>query len=286
MRPDTLSIILRSASFIALLQTAGMAIFIAMFGRSLALSLPPLQRFIRLSAIAAAALLLGQYLLEAARMADTMAGIADPSLQMLAMHSASSVVLATRLVGLIVITAALARRSDRGATLAVVGSTLIAASFMLTGHTAAHPLRLVLAPLLTVHVFIVAFWFGALIPLYLICRRETSVIAARVTAAFSQLALWLVPGILLAGLLLGLVLIRHLADMRSAYGLSLLAKISAFALLMGIAAFNKWRLGPAIASGDERVLRSFRRSLQIEYLLIAVVLSITAQMTTLYSPEP
>ena len=54
---------------------------------------------------------------------------------------------------------------------------------------------------------------------------------------------------------------------------------------MGFAAVNKWRLGPAIAGGDAQVRTSFRRSVGIEFLLICIVLSITAVMTTLYSPE-
>ena len=69
-------------------------------------------------------------------------------------------------------------------------------------------------------------------------------------------------------------------------GVSLAAKFAGFVLLMALAALNKWRLGPAIATGDKRALRSFRRSLGFEYVLIAAVLSITAMMTTFYSLEP
>ena len=286
MHPDTLSVILRSASFIAMFQAAGMAIFLAMFGRPLGASLVPTWRITKLSAIAAGVLLVGQYALEAARMADDMSGMVDFSLQMMAMHSASSVVLAVRLLGLVVITMAIGRRGEVGLAISVIGAGIVAASFMLTGHTVANPLRWVLAPLLTVHVLIVAFWFGALVPLYLICARETAVIAGQVTEAFSEIALWLVPGILLAGFLLGLVLIRHLAELRTDYGVSLVAKFAGFVALMGLAALNKWRLGPAIAAGDERRLRSFLRSLGLEYVLISAVLSITAAMTTFYSPEP
>ena len=285
MPPDTLSVILRSASFIALFQAAGMAIFLAMFGRPLEVSLSPMQRIAKLSAVAAGVLLVGQYALEAARMAGDMSGMLDPSLQMMAMHSARSTVLAVRLLGLIVLAMAVGRRGNVGTTLSVIGAGIVAASFMLTGHTIVNPQRWVLAPLLTIHVMIVAFWFGALLPLYLVCTRETPVIAGQVTDAFSKIALWLVPGILVAGFLLGLALIRHLAEFRAGYGISLLAKFAGFAVLMGLAAVNKWRLGPAIAGGDARVLASFRRSLAIEYVLICAVLGITAVMTTFYSPE-
>ncbi len=286
MRPDTLSVILRSASFIAMLQAAGTALFIAMFGRRLVASRALLRRITSLSAILAAVLLMGQYALEAARMADDMAGIIDPALQRMAMHSASSVVLGVRLLGLLIIAIGIGGRAEFGSPLRVIGAIIIAVSFMLTGHTAAHPLRFVLAPLLILHVMIVAFWFGALPPLYVICTRESPALAGQVTGTFSKVALWLVPGILIAGLLMGFVLIRRLADLRSGYGLSLLAKFLGFACLMGLAALNKWRLGPAISAGDPLTLRAFRRSLGLEYVLIAAVLSVTALMTTFYSPAP
>jgi putative copper resistance protein D len=285
MRPDTLSVILRSASFIALFQAAGMAIFIAMFGRDLEVSRLPLRRLARFSAFGATVFLIGQYALEAARMADDISGIADPSLQLLAMRSASSVVLALRLVGLAFITVNVGRR-DVGTTFSVLGAGLIEVSFLFTGHTAADPMRWALAPLLAIHVLIVAFWFGAIAPLYLVSKRETPVIAGGVTEAFSAVALWLVPGILLAGGGLALLLVHQVTEFRTGYGLSLLAKFSGFVLLMGFAAVNKWRLGPAIAIGDARTLKAFRRALGAEYLVIAAVLSITAIMTTFYSPEP
>jgi putative copper export protein len=62
----------------------------------------------------------------------------------------------------------------------------------------------------------------------------------------------------------------------------LLAKVTVFALLMGLASLNKWRFGPACAEGDTR---AFKRTVLIEYVLICVVLVITAVMTTFYSPE-
>ena len=286
MQPDTLSVVLRSASFIALFQAAGMAIFIAMFGRPLGLSLAPIRLTARLSAITAVALLFGQYAVEAARMADAMSGIVDSSLQMMVLHSASSVVLAVRVLGLSVIAIALGRQGDVGLAFSIVGAVVATASFLFTGHTVANPLRWALAPLLMIHVMIVAFWFGALIPLYLVSRRETSAIAAQVTEAFSRVASWFVPGILAAGIVLGVILVRHLTEFRLAYGISLMGKVAGFVILMGFAALNKWRLGPLLATGDRRALSSFRRSLGIEYVLIATVLSITAVMTTLYSPAP
>jgi putative copper export protein len=285
MQPDTLSVVLRSASFVAVFQAAGMVIFIAMFGRLLGPSLIRIRRFAKVSAIAAIVLLLGQYVVEAARMADDMRGMADTSLQMMVLHSTASAVLAFRILGLSVIALALRRQDDAGLVFSTIGAAIVCASFTLTGHTVASPLRWALAPLLLLHVTIVGFWFGALVPLYLVSNEESPTIAGTVTDAFSRLAGWLVPVILAAGILMGFVFVRHLDEFRLAYGISLIAKVGGFATLMGFAAINKWRLGPRLASGDHRAMQSFRRSLGLEYFLIAVVLSITAAMTALYSPE-
>ena len=285
MQPDTLSVVLRSASFIALFQAAGAVIFIAMFGRPLGPSLIEIRRLAQVSAIAAIVLLLGQYGVEAARMADDMTGMTDTSLQMMVLHSTTSAVLAFRILGLSIISLTLRRQDDAGMVFSLVGAVLVCASFALTGHTVASPQRWALAPLLMLHVMIVGFWFGALVPLYLVSSQESPTITGTVTEAFSRVAGWLVPVILAAGILMGFVLVRHLGEFRLAYGVSLIAKVAGFAILMGFAALNKWRLGPLLASGHHRAMRSFRRSLGLEYFLIAAVLSITAVMTTFYSPE-
>jgi putative copper resistance protein D len=62
-------------------------------------------------------------------------------------------------------------------------------------------------------------------------------------------------------------------------------KVAGFAVLMGFAALNKWRFGPALSRGDARATAAFRRSLAAEYVLIAAVLSVTAVLTSFYSPE-
>jgi putative copper resistance protein D len=58
-----------------------------------------------------------------------------------------------------------------------------------------------------------------------------------------------------------------------------------FGVLMYFAALNKLRLTPALWRADAGAAQRLRRSLLIEYLLIAAVLAITAVMTGLYSPD-
>ena len=141
-----------------------------------------------------------------------------------------------------------------------------------------------LAPLLVVHVLIVAFWFGSLWPLALVVREEAPATAANVVRVFSSIAGWLVPGLFLAGLALVLQLLPAWAAFATPYGLLLLGKVAVFALLMGFAALNKWRLEPALATGDGGAVVAFRGSVLAEFVLICLVLSMTAVMTTFFSP--
>jgi putative copper export protein len=176
--------------------------------------------------------------------------------------------------------------SSRGFTVVgITGAVLVAASFTLTGHTFASPRRWLLAPLLLTHLLIIAFWLGALWPLWLITRRESRERAARAVALFSAAAFWLVPLILVAGVAVAVLLLPNLQALRQSYGELVLAKVGLFALLLFLAALNKWRFGPALAGSNLSAGRTFRRVVIVEFVIIVVVLSVTAVMTTFFSPE-
>jgi len=159
---------------------------------------------------------------------------------------------------------------------------LALAAFTLTGHTSVTPHRPAAATLLTLHLLVVAFWLGSLWPLYLAAGREPPPVAAHLIDAFSRVAAWVVPVILLAGVGLTVLLVPDWAVFKQPYGQLLLAKVALFAVLMALATLNKWTLGPACARGRTR---AFKQAVAVEYVLICAVLAITAMMTTFYSPE-
>jgi putative copper export protein len=84
---------------------------------------------------------------------------------------------------------------------------------------------------------------------------------------------------------MAVLLLPNLSALSQPYGELLIAKVVGFAALMGLAAANKWRFGPGLVSGTAQSGRWFRRSVAAEYVLIAVVLTITAVMTSFFSPE-
>ncbi len=282
---DVLSVVLRAVSFVMLFQAAGIAIFVALFGRRLATTRHPVHRLGQVSAIGALVFVAGHYALEAARMAGEMSGMLDPSLQQMVWHSSGRAALVSRLAGLLLIAIGLHGTGRGWTSVAVAGAVLATAAFALTGHTSVNAHRGAMAALLMFHLLVVAFWFGALAPLSLASSRETPARAADLTERFTALATWLVPMILIAGVAMAAVLLPSVSALRESYGELLIAKIVGFALLMGLAAANKWRLGPALARGTAQTGLRFRRCVAIEYVLIASVLTITAVMTSFFSPE-
>jgi putative copper export protein len=282
---DILSVVLRAAAFVLLLQASGIAFFIAIFGERIPESSAAVRRMGRVSALLAVAAVAAHYLLEAGRMAGDLAGIASGELQGIALRSSAAAEAALRILGLGLIAAALRGASAPAAACGVVGATLAVVAFTLTGHTSVSPERWFLIVALATHVLVVAFWLGALLPLYLVTRREQAAAAAEVVAAFSVAATWLVPGIFLAGAVLTAGLVPSLATFARPYGQLLLVKIGGFALLMALAAMNKRHLAPALARGVPNAGAALRRSIAAEYALIACVLAATAVMTSLFSPD-
>jgi putative copper resistance protein D len=309
--PDILSVVLRALSFVLQLQAAGAVFFTAAFGPALTISLTGIRKLARVTAIVALFTVAAHYILEAARMAGDMSGILDMSLQNMAWTSNFGGAFTVRELGLLLIIAGMQpvsakatasrfftsslsspvafvmkRLSARGFTIVgVTGATLVAVSFTLMGHTSTNPRRGLLAPLLLAHLLIVAFWFGALLPLCLVTLRESRERLARVVAVFSAAAFWLVPLILVAGVAIAALLLPSVAALRQPYGELLCAKTALFAVLLGFAAVNKWRLGPDLGRGDLQAGRAFRRVVISEYVIMVVVLSVTAVMTTFFSPE-
>jgi putative copper export protein len=282
---DVLSVTLRALSFVLLFQAAGVAIFVALFGGRLAGSRDEVRRLGRAAALAAIVSVAAHYVLEAARMAGELSGMWDPALQAMVWHSSSRAALICRLLGLLLIALGLRVASPRSTIAAVGGAVLATGAFTLTGHTSVNVHRGTLATLLVFHLLIVAFWFGALWPLYLASLRETPVRASDIIERFTAVATWLVPVILLAGIVMAVLLLPNMSALGQPYGELLFAKIAGFAVLMGLAAANKWRLGPALVIAPLQSGRWFRRSVAAEYVLIAAVLAITAVMTSFFSPE-
>lgn len=275
---DLWAVLLRTGSLLVLFQAAGAAVFAAWQGAALSASAASIGALPARSARLAMALVLAEGILMPARMAGELAGLFDPALLRLTLLSAGGAAWLLRLAGLALMAAGRSRLTLAGALLALT-------SFTLAGHTSTHPWRWLLAALLVMHVTAVSFWLGSLQPLILVLKKETAVRAGEVICRFSRCAGWVVAALFLAALGMAAALLSGPAALLTPYGALLLTKLAGFIGLLGLASLNRWHLAPAIAGGERRAAAAFMRVVRLEQLLIALVLLVTALMTTGFSPS-
>ena len=265
MSPDTLSVTVRALALIALFQAVGAVFFMSLFAPHMTAARAAVRRVIIVVAAYAALLALVHHGLEAARMAGDYSGLWDPELQKLAWWSRSVLAVAVQVVGLLIVMLSLwllpaisaaAWLPRKALPCASAGGAMALCALLLTGHTSAHTARAVLAPLLGLHLLVIAFWYGALWPLLMVIRLEAGPVAARLVSRYSTIAGYLVPLIAVAGVAMAWLLTGEWPGMWTAlhlpYGQLLLLKLLLFMLLMIPAAYNRWWLVPALGRRGNR----------------------------------
>jgi copper resistance protein D len=166
----------------------------------------------------------------------------------------------------------------------LTNAALVTLSFVFSGHAGALSARDGLVGFL--HVSAAAWWVGSLWCLSAASVRSNPPTVAALVHRFGVLATGLVGGLVVAGLVLVLLLTK-LEDLPnlSGYEQFLAVKICVVAIVLGIAAYNRFRLTPRVRSGDSGAVPALRRMITVELAAIAVVLIVTALMTTYTSPH-
>lgn len=217
-------------------------------------------------------------------MGGTWQGATEPMMLTMVWESplGSSIVL--RLAGLALICMILVP-ARFGRPLAALGVIVVAASFVFRGHALEEP-RLLLATLITLHVLGLAFWIGALAPLYRLSGANTDSVAGQVSHDFGRLAIWVVGGLSLAGgVTLWVLTASVLNALFTPYGQFFAIKIGVFLVIIAFAAWNKLRLTPALLRHEPGAGALLRRSIRMETALVALILLTTAILTTVSAPE-
>jgi len=279
---DGIWLVLRAAGLMLSLEATGIALFIALF----ASGPPPCRLAIvrrgRRLALACLALLVLQLSFEPVHLAGDWSGLADVTQWQLLASDSAALAFIVRLAGMVLIAVALTARAALAVTFA--GVLLVVLSYLVTGHTVMPPVRPARSLLLAMHVMGVIFWFGALGPLRVLLRQASAVVATGAVESFSRVALWLVPLLALAGVLLAWLLLPSAAALLRPYGLLLLCKLALFAILLGLAAYNRLRLTPALNAGAAGAASRLAATVLTEYVFIGVVLLATAAMSGYFSP--
>ena len=216
-------------------------------------------------------------------MGGTLSGAFEPPIVAMVVESPLGTSLWVRLAGLALICAVVVNRPTAHIA-AGLGALLVCASFALRGHTLEEP-RLVLGVLVALHLLGLAFWVGVFAPLHRLAGADARA-AGALAAEFSAWAIRIVPALVAAGAALFVILTADpLAALRTPYGQLLAVKLLLFAPLLGLAAYNKLRLTPALEAGVAGAGARLRRSIRLEALAVLAILATTATLTTVAAPE-
>ncbi len=169
------------------------------------------------------------------------------------------------------------------ATLAVLALSAAGAALAASGHASAAAPQWLTRPAVFVHGVTIALWAGALFPLAAAFRlgAPDAPIALRRFSHFIPIALIL---LVVAGIALAIVQVETpSALLTTSYGRILSAKLGLVAILLALAAWNRWRLtAPAVS--DEGAARSLVRSITAETIIVLAILALAAGWR--FTPPP
>jgi copper resistance protein D len=281
---DVAGVFAKAAVYAATLVAAGAIFFLAYCNPLLRHGQRTVIRRLIVILIGVAALLsVCRIALLSGSMSGDIAGMVDGSFARMVLGAGEGRATGARIIGLCLALLALSPKPMlRGP--AILGGVIAATSFAWIGHV--HALTPVIAPslLLCLHLLCVAFWLGALPPLWVVVAGGNEAQIAAAAARFGKLALRVVALLLAAGASVLLMLISPAQLLTSDYGCLMSIKLLAVAALLGLAAWNKLRLTPRLLGSEKRAVVLFRRSLAAEISVGAFILMITAAFTSLTGP--
>jgi copper transport protein len=167
--------------------------------------------------------------------------------------------------------------------LTVVAMAGVGLSLATSGHAATASPKWLTAPAMFVHGVAIAFWVGALAPLAVLARKPAGMVVP-VLYRFSRIAMPVVGILVLSGLGLAIIQLESFrALVETRYGVILLVKLMLVAVLLGLAALNRYFLTPAVAT-DPQNTRPLTRSILIECVMVIGILAVVAGWR--FTPPP
>lgn len=201
----------------------------------------------------------------------------------LGLHTTLSTSAMIGVPGALLLLIAFARPSK---ALLIGGVLLTLGGFLVTGHAATAPPSGVMAAVVGLHLVSVAFWLGALGPLFVAARVLPAAETGALLMRFSTRAIIAVSGLVVTGALIGCIQTGSLAAMiNTDYGLRLLVKLGLVALLVSLADYNKVILTPKLARGDATATTPLRRTITAEIVLFLLILLAAVSLTTTAPPR-
>ncbi|WP_244922328.1 copper resistance CopC/CopD family protein [Pusillimonas noertemannii] len=166
--------------------------------------------------------------------------------------------------------------------LALAALIMLGASLAASGHASGAPPIWLARPAVWLHAVAITLWIGSLLPLAYSLQEP---MGKNLLKRFSRL----IPVVLLMLFFSGGVLIYLQFDTPSslwltAYGQVLALKLALLAVLVGLGAYNRYRLMNAVLDGQRQAHHAMRRVIYMECMLAIVILAVAALWR--FTPPP
>lgn len=282
--------IVQALGYVGLLVAAGLVVFLGWTARGIRLRSVVRRRLLVVlrsgAGVAVAAAALGVPLAGAYQQGSGLRGLGEAASYDAALVGDQVTVLVLQLVGLGLAVAMTATERETPSLVGDLGAAVAVWSPALVGHTRAYEPVSLLVVTDALHLSAGAVWLGGLVGLVLTLpslagrARESAQLVSRFsTIAAGLLAALAVSGALMAWRILGSW--SGLVD--AAYGRLLLVKLALAAVVVALAAWNRFRLVPAVGSGtherDKRASALVRRTVAVEAVLLVALLGVTGFLT-------
>lgn len=279
---DGLTVVVRAFYYVATIGAAGLAMFAIGFGHRLEPGEAVRLRRALLGAVAAGLVLSVVALALRVLVLSAGASVVDPDIWVAVMRSRIGDAAWLRVAGLVLLGAAVMPWRV-GPAVAAVGVAMVLGSYAAMGHSMLFLPRQEIAALVVVHLAVVAFWVGSLLPLLWVARRADGGSAAVLVQDWSRVAVLAVGAMIVSGLLLTWYLTLRVDRIFEAWhGWALASKVLAVLAALGLAGWNRLRHTPALARGEAGAGARLAASIRAEMVLVALAFYAAAEMVSVH----
>lgn len=279
---DGLAVVLRALYYVATIGATGLAFFMIGFGHRMRPDELARVRRSLLGAIAAGLIVSVAALALRVLVLTAGASVTDSAVWEAMMRSRIGDAFLMRSAGLILLAAAL-MPWRAGPAIAAVGGVLVLGSYAAMGHSMLFQPRQEIAALVVLHLGVVAFWVGSLLPLLWVAGRSDGAETVALLQDWSRAATVAVAAMLVSGVLLSWYLTVRLDLIFEAWhGWALVAKVTAVLSALALALVNRLRHTPALAQGLPGAGARLAASIRFEIVLVLLAFYLAAEMVSVH----
>lgn len=275
--PDVLTAALRVLVYLGTILTAGSVLFAFTFPRAARHTEGVLARQVQLGTAFIVFVEPVRYLLFQLAISGGDWSLAfSPEMRWMALEMPNGQAALLRVVGVLLVLLA----ATKASAVAGLGALMAQTSYALEGHSAGSGQPLWVAAALFAHVASVHWWIGGLWPLAAFTVTSSPRDTAEIVDLFGRFAIPVVALVFVTGALVLGMLVGWRVEITDGYQQLMFAKLTGVAIILCLAAHNKFSLTPLIDENPKTITAKLRQSIRLEWVFAFLVLVLTGFVTT------